>query len=337
MPDAGEPPLLDVAIHRKALRARGAARTSRSSTTCALPFARERITCLFGPSGCGKTTALRIVTGARSRTTRAPITAADYARPASRRRLPGPASAAVAHRRARTCALAAPGARIVGGLDASAGRAGSRRLASATARASSRSACSGASRSPVRSPSTPTCSSSTRPSSRSTRRAPSVAACQSCSAPSSDTAGDGPHGHAQYRREATDRFSDTIHVLGPAADPGGRNRVDCTTPRGRHATQLGWRPKDDAFRLNRSGAERFVLTTRRSAPAYFIGRDVLPQFHGTRLCEVSPHLKNAMRFRGELNCDAHRRCRLQHNVMNSHGRFLSGSIFHMPKDRGSRL
>ena len=61
MPDAGAPPLLEVAIARKA-RGRG---TARIEIIDGLRFAlaRGRVTCLVGPSGCGKTTTLRIVMG----------------------------------------------------------------------------------------------------------------------------------------------------------------------------------------------------------------------------------------------------------------------------------
>ncbi len=61
MPDAGDQPLLDVTIDRKA-RGRGAARVEIID---GLAFALERskVSCLFGPSGCGKTTALRIIMG----------------------------------------------------------------------------------------------------------------------------------------------------------------------------------------------------------------------------------------------------------------------------------
>ena len=61
MPDAGDQPLLDVTIDRKA-RGHGAARLEIID---GLAFALHpsRVTCLFGPSGCGKTTALRIIMG----------------------------------------------------------------------------------------------------------------------------------------------------------------------------------------------------------------------------------------------------------------------------------
>ena len=61
MPDAGDSPLLDVSIRRKA-RGRGAALVEIIDGL-AFALARGRVTCLFGPSGCGKTTALRIVMG----------------------------------------------------------------------------------------------------------------------------------------------------------------------------------------------------------------------------------------------------------------------------------
>lgn len=61
MPDAGDQPLLDVAIARKT-RGRGAAKLEIID---GLAFALQpsKVTCLFGPSGCGKTTALRIIMG----------------------------------------------------------------------------------------------------------------------------------------------------------------------------------------------------------------------------------------------------------------------------------
>ena len=61
MPDAGAPPLLDVAIARK-IHARG---RDTLEIIDGLRFALRRgaVTCLLGPSGCGKTTVLRIVMG----------------------------------------------------------------------------------------------------------------------------------------------------------------------------------------------------------------------------------------------------------------------------------
>ena len=61
MPDAGVPPLLEVAIERK-VHVRGA---ESLEIIAGLRFVLRRgeVTCLLGPSGCGKTTALRIVMG----------------------------------------------------------------------------------------------------------------------------------------------------------------------------------------------------------------------------------------------------------------------------------
>jgi NitT/TauT family transport system ATP-binding protein len=61
MPDAGDPPLLEIDIRRKAhWRSR-----TRIEIIDGLAFALRRgsVTCLLGPSGCGKTTALRIILG----------------------------------------------------------------------------------------------------------------------------------------------------------------------------------------------------------------------------------------------------------------------------------
>lgn len=61
MPDAGVPPLLEVAIASKA-HGRGATRVAVIDDL-RFTLARDTITCLLGPSGCGKTTALRILLG----------------------------------------------------------------------------------------------------------------------------------------------------------------------------------------------------------------------------------------------------------------------------------
>ena len=62
MPDAGDPPLLEIDITRKLYR--GAGRTDVEAIS-GLRFSLHRgtVTCLLGPSGCGKTTALRILMG----------------------------------------------------------------------------------------------------------------------------------------------------------------------------------------------------------------------------------------------------------------------------------
>ena len=61
MRDAGDPPLLDVAITRKARVDRGT--TLEIVDGLRFVLRRNAVTCLLGPSGCGKTTALRIVMG----------------------------------------------------------------------------------------------------------------------------------------------------------------------------------------------------------------------------------------------------------------------------------
>lgn len=61
MPDAGDPPLLEVSIRGKAHR-RGAERLPVIEDL-RFGLRKGRVTALLGPSGCGKTTLLRILTG----------------------------------------------------------------------------------------------------------------------------------------------------------------------------------------------------------------------------------------------------------------------------------